>query len=268
MHFHIDHISIKGCLYSESLQRQVDFRIVAPATFWKNPEKFPVLLMNDGQDFEKMNLEKTLVTTFVTEGIKPFIYVGISAGNRLQEYGTACCSDFKGRGARAKNYNQFILKEMIPFLKKEFNASHEKADWVFCGMSLGGLNAFDIAFNNPDYFDKIGVFSGSFWWRKKPYVKGDNEDRSRIVLDMVKNGAYNPHLDFWFQCGSLDEKADRNNNGIIDSIDDTLDLVKELQAKGYSFPGDITYVQIEGGRHDLPTWGRAFPEFLRWAFGQ
>lgn len=118
MHFHIDHISIKGCLYSESLQRQVDFRIVAPATFWKNPEKFPVLLMNDGQDFEKMNLEKTLATTFATEGIKPFIYVGISAGNRLQEYGTACCSDFKGRGARAKNYNQFILKEMIPFLKK------------------------------------------------------------------------------------------------------------------------------------------------------
>lgn len=267
MHFHIDHINIKGFLYSEFLQRKVDFRLVAPATFWNNPEKFPVLLMNDGQDFEKMNLEKTLATTFSAENIKPFIYVGITAGNRLQEYGTARCSDFKGRGARAKNYSQFILEEMIPFLKEQFNASHEKTDWVFCGMSLGGLNAFDIAFNNPDYFDKVGVFSGSFWWRKKPYIKGDNEDRSRIVLDMVKNGAHDPHLDFWFQCGSHDEKADRNNNGIIDSIDDTLDLVKELQAKGYSFPGDITYVQIEGGKHDLPTWGRAFPEFLRWAFG-
>ncbi|HEA30378.1 MAG TPA: esterase family protein [Leeuwenhoekiella sp.] len=268
MHFHIDHISIKGSLYSTYLERKVDFRLFAPPTFWKNPQKFPVLLMNDGQDFDKMNLASTLTAAFTTKGIQPFIYVGITAGNRLQEYGTACCSDFKGRGARAKIYSQFIIKEMIPFLKDEFNASHKKTDWVFCGMSLGGLNAFDIGFNHANYFDKIGVFSGSFWWRKKPYIKGDMEDRSRIVLDMVKNADHNPHLDFWFQCGSLDEKVDRNNNGIIDSIDDTLDLVKELQAKGYSFPGDITYLQIEGGRHDLPTWGKAFPGFLRWAFGE
>ncbi|WP_051907834.1 alpha/beta hydrolase [Flavimarina sp. Hel_I_48] len=268
MHFHINHISIKGCLYSDHLERTVDFRLFAPPTFWNNPEKFPVLLMNDGQDFEKMELEKTLSHAFASEQIKSFIYVGISAGNRLQEYGTAGCADFKGRGARAEKYSRFILKELIPFLKKEFNASHEKADWVFCGMSLGGLNAFDIGFNNPDYFDKIGVFSGSFWWRKKPYIKGDMVDRSRIVLDMVKNAEHDSHLKFWFQCGSQDERADRNDNGIIDSIDDTLDLVKELQTKGYSFPGDITYVQVEGGKHDLPTWAKVFPEFLRWAFGE
>ncbi|MGB3776059.1 MAG: alpha/beta hydrolase-fold protein [Leeuwenhoekiella sp.] len=267
MHFHIDHISIKGRLYSEYLQRKVDFRLFAPPTFWNNPEKFPVLLMNDGQDFEKMGLEKTLTSAFISPGIQSFIYVGITAGNRLQEFGTASTADFKGRGAKAKNYSEFILKEMIPFLKTEFKASHEKADWVFCGMSLGGLSAFDIGLNNPNYFDKIGIFSGSFWWRKKPYMKGDVADRSRIVLDMAKNASHSPHLDFWFQCGSLDERADRNNNGIIDSIDDTLDLVKELQAKGYSFPGDITYVQIEGGKHDLPTWGKIFPEFIQWAFG-
>jgi hypothetical protein len=25
-------------------------------------------------------------------------------------------------------------------------------------------------------------------------------------------------------------------------------------------------VEVLGGKHDLPTWGRIFPEFLQWAF--
>lgn len=73
-------------------------------------------------------------------------------------------------------------------------------------------------------------------------------------------------MKFWFQCGTLDETADRNQNGVIDAIDDTLDVIKELQEKGYSYPVDITYVQVEGGKHDLQTWAMVFPQFLEWAF--
>ncbi|WP_273569044.1 alpha/beta hydrolase [Maribacter halichondriae] len=154
----------------------------------------------------------------------------------------------------------------MPFLKGEFKVSLEGFDWIYCGMSLGGLSAFDIAYNHPLFFGKIGVFSGSFWWRKKAYVKKDIADRSRIILDVIKNGTPPKHLKFWLQTGTEDETADRNNNGIIDAIDDTLDVIKELQLKGYSYPGDITYVEIEGGKHDLPTWAIIFPDFLKWAF--
>jgi hypothetical protein len=75
-------------------------------------------------------------------------------------------------------------------------------------------------------------------------------------------------LQFYFATGSLDETADRNNNGIIDSIDDTLDLIKELVVKGYYEQKDICYVNYDDGRHDIPTWGRAMPAFLLWAFGR
>jgi hypothetical protein len=66
----------------------------------------------------------------------------------------------------------------------------------------------------------------------------------------------------------LDEKADRNNNGIIDSIDDTISLIDELTAKGYSREKDIVYLELADGRHDVPTWGRAFPAFLQFAFSK
>ncbi len=267
MPFQIDFISLKGSFFSKSLDRSVKFRWVAPPGYKDSPRPFPVLLMNDGQDFVSMGLEKTLAAVFADKSIVPFIYVGIETNeNRIHEYGIASSSDYKGRGNRAKQYANFITEEFIPFLKKEFKVSPPASDWVFCGMSLGGLSAFDIAYNNPELFGKIGVFSGSFWWRNKPYIKKDQKDRSRIVLDVIKNAVHYPHLKFWFQCGTDDELADRNNNGLIDAIDDTLEVIKELQQKGYSYPGDISYVELEGGKHDLTTWGRIFPRFIKWAF--
>ncbi len=269
MESEIDLISLKGTVFSEYLNRKIKFRWVAPAHYEIAVHPFPVLLMNDGQDFIGMDLEKTLAQAFTDGSKEPFLYVGLEANeDRIQEYGTSSSADFKGRGSRAVTYSRFIMEELVPFLKKEYKVSPDPKDWVFCGMSLGGLSAFDIVLNHPRYFGKAGVFSGSFWWRKKAYVKNDRADRSRIVLDTIKKSAPNTGLRFWLQCGTEDETADRNGNGVIDSIDDTLDVIKELQSKGYSNPGDITYIQIEGGKHDLPTWAAIFPDFLQWAFGR
>lgn len=269
MQFQIDFISAKGHFYSKFLARKVNFRLMAPSNYLKSEERFPVLLMNDGQDFVPMNLEKTLSKAFSSDTIRSFVYIGIECNeNRIHEYGTASTADFKGRGGRAFEYSKFIIEEFLPFLKDEFKVTTGGNDWVYCGMSLGGLSAFDIAYTHSEKFAKIGVFSGSFWWRKKAYVKKDVADRSRIVLDVIKNRGLAPHLKFWFQTGTEDEKADRNQNGIIDAIEDTLDVIKELQAKGYSYPGDIKYVELRGGRHDLPTWSKVFPEFILWAFGK
>lgn len=269
MDFSIDFISLKGSIFSKYLGRKVKFRLMAPGNYRSADKRFPVLLMNDGQDFKDMGLEKSILNSYLNKETKRFVYVGIETNeNRLHEYGTASSGDFKGRGKKAVNYSKFIIDEFIPFLKGEFKVSHNGMDWFYMGMSLGGLSAFDIVYNNSQYFSKVGVFSGSFWWRKNAYVTGDSADRSRIILDVIKNGAYNPHLKFWLQVGTLDEKEDRNNNGVIDAIDDTKDVIKELILKGYSDTNAITYLEVKNGKHDLPTWGKLFPEFIKWAFGK
>ena len=268
MQFQIDNISVKGRFLSKSLGRKVAFRLVAPSVYKDSQKRFPVLMMNDGQDYTAMSLEKTLTKAFASECVTPFIYIGVECNeDRMHEYGTASSPDFKGRGGKAMQYSTFVIEEFIPFLKEEFKVSMDGKDWVYCGMSLGGLSAFDIAYNNSEHFGKVGVFSGSFWWRKRAYVPYDIADRSRIILDVIKNSGFYPHLKFWFQCGTDDEKADRNKNGVIDAIDDTHDVIKELKLKGYTNPRDITYLEVKGGKHDLPTWGNVFPQFIEWAFG-
>jgi iron(III)-enterobactin esterase len=84
----------------------------------------------------------------------------------------------------------------------------------------------------------------------------------------IKNGKFKEGLKFYFTTGSLDETADRNNNGIIDSIDDTESLIEELEKLGYNRNNDIRYINYEDGKHDVETWGRAMPQFLLWGWGR
>jgi enterochelin esterase-like enzyme len=244
---------------SKYLKRTVTFDFLAPDTY---DPSCPVLFINDGQDYHQLKAEAHMKQLYAKG--KKLIYVGIyTSEKRLHEYGTASKKDYKGRGSLAKNYTQFILKEFIPNIRKSFNLNLKKENLYFAGFSLGGLSALDISYNHPDIFSKVGVFSGSFWWREKSYEEGYLEDNDRIMHNIVKNSTAAPQLKFWFECGTEDELSDRNKNGIIDSIDDTLDLILELKNKGVP-EKHITYIEIKNGKHDFGTWSVVFPQFLDW----
>ena len=251
---------------SEYLKRKVIITLLMPDNY-DGPEPLNLLLFNDGQEVENLKIKDTLESLYNINRIKPVLVAAIHSGDgRLQEYGTAGKPDFKQRGAKADAYTKFITTELLPAIKKETGI--EAFDTTaFAGFSLGGLSAMDIAWNNPQLFDKVGVLSGSFWWRSRELGKGYT-DSDRIMHSIIRETAGKPDLKFWLQTGTKDETADRNKNGIIDSIDDTIDLIKELEAKGYTRPADIQYLEVVGGAHNIPTWAEALPKFLVWAFGR
>lgn len=231
-----------------------------------DPSALSLLLINDGQDLSKMHFATLLDGLLQTNQVQPLLCVGIhAAADRKVEYGTAKVPDFAGRGAMAGAYHQFILEELLPYLHVQFCMEAFRTVGV-AGFSLGGLTALDLVWRYPKIFSVAGVFSGSLWWRTRDLDNGYNEDEDRIMHALIRKGRYHRGLRFYFTTGSLDETADRNNNGIIDSIDDTLGLIDELKRKGYSGT-DIEYVNYEDGRHDVDTWGRAMPRFLLWGFG-
>jgi S-formylglutathione hydrolase FrmB len=180
------------------------------------------------------------------------------------EYGVAGQPDYKGRGAKAGDYTNFVFEELLPHVHATYHVPSFK-EKSFAGFSLGGLTALDIVWNHAYEFANVGVFSGSLWWRSKGYQEGYDDNKHRIMHQQIKKGKYFPWLKFFFECGVADEVADRNKNGVIDSIDDTLDLIHELEQKGYA-PDHIKYLELEDGKHDVPTWGSAFPAFLEWGW--
>ncbi|MEO6137008.1 MAG: alpha/beta hydrolase-fold protein [Ginsengibacter sp.] len=253
---------------SQFLERDVIIDFYFPPGQSINSGEVTLLLINDGQDLVTMNFYQILNKLYEDEKIAPLLCVGIHCGaDRRNEYGTANILDYQGRGAKAALYTLFISEELLPFIRSEYSIASFK-EKSFCGFSLGGLSALDIVWNHAQEFKHVGVFSGSLWWRTVAQDDPDfKEEDHRIIHNEIKNGSYAPWLKFFFATGTLDETADRNNNGIIDSIDDTLCLIEELKKKGYDPQTDIRYLELNDGKHDVTTWARAFPEFLLWGWG-
>ncbi|GAB2541819.1 alpha/beta hydrolase [Spirosoma aerophilum] len=253
-------------LQSVPLNRTVHLTIILPPDYQTSSTVYPILYLNDGQDLPRLHMTAVLNSLYQKNSIRPFVLVAIHAGDRIQEYGTAAQADYMQRGSKAGLYTDFVLTELLPYVKKHYRVSTESAQSVFAGFSLGGLSAFDIVFHHPERFSRAGVFSGSFWWRSKSTADGYRDETDRIMHDLVRKGKYSKTHKFWFETGTEDETSDRNNNGVIDSIDDTTDLIDELVRKGYHRNADIRYVEIKGGKHDQETWSAIMPDFLEWAF--
>ena len=249
---------------SVSLKRLVNADLIMPLNLDKS-KKYPLLILNDGQDMLPMKMKHILEQVWTKKISRPFILVAPHTNNRMNEYGVANYPDFKQRGKLASNYSRFITNELLGQIKHQL-AVEEFEEIAIGGFSLGGLSAFDIAWNHSEIFSKVGVCSGSFWWRRKDLRHGYT-DADRIMHDVVRNGNGKPSLKIWLQCGTLDETADRNNNGIIDCIDDTLDLIRELELKGFQKGDNLFYNEVIGGRHTLETYGILLPYFFNWAFG-
>ncbi|MBK6994801.1 MAG: esterase family protein [Lewinellaceae bacterium] len=250
---------------SQALDREVVYDAYLPASYDPTTgQQYPLVLFNDGQDLPRMHFANVLEKLETDKKIPPFIAIGIyTSERRIREYGTARQADYKGRGDLAPKYTHFIVEELMPHLREQFSVSLLAKDTAFAGFSLGGLSAMDIAWAHPEVFGAAGVFSGSHWWRSSA-VRPDDPDADRIMHDIVqKVTKFDKNQRFWFQCGTLDEEEDRNNNGIIDSIDDTLDLIRALHEKGIP-EKNIRYLEIENGRHEPGTWREAMPDFLWW----
>jgi enterochelin esterase-like enzyme len=249
------------------LQRSVIIDCFLPKHM-ERPGDMSLLLINDGQNMEELGLASILGALTGSNDIAPLLCVAIHTGtDRKMEYGTAGQSDYMGRGAKAAAYTSFIFDELLPFIRTTYHVPsfREKS---FAGFSLGGLSALDIVWNHPHEFSKVGVFSGSLWWRTKSLEADYDEATDRIMHAQIRNGGFYPWLKFFFETGVQDETMDRNNNGIIDSIDDTMALIDELVAKGYQRDKDIHYMELGDGKHDIATWARAMPVFFKWGWGR
>lgn len=286
-------------IHSLFLKRAVQFDVYAQQYAASTREKavdggHDLLLFNDGQDLIKMNFDHLLspiagdaephqhqpdspdgkqphTLDHVPQkksahrpATRPLVVVGIYAGaDRKQEYGVSGHPDYMGRGARAAAYSHFVLEELLPYLKNGFNGQ-EPVKKYLAGFSLGGLMAFDLLMDHPDAFSAVGVFSGAFWWRSKALGPGYNDTIHRIMHAKIRHKKNVPGLRFFLQTGQLDETEDRNKNGVIDSIDDTLAIIAELERLGYKREQDIAYLEMPDGRHNTETWARAMPMFLNW----
>jgi iron(III)-enterobactin esterase len=238
---------------------------------------YKVLYSNDGQDFTALNFKNILNNLYTNNSIEKIIVVGIDASaDRLNEYGTIdslgttikCYSSIGEIGTKAAEYTRFLIDEVIPYINLNYRVKTGPENTTIMGSSLGGLSAFDIAWMKPYIFGKAGAFSGSFWWREYsgPNPTGEEINQARIMHKLVKNSFKRNGMKFWFEAGTNDETSDRDGDGIIDAVDDTKDLILELDTLKYIENQDIVYLEVQGGQHNQTTWSKVLDDFLIWNY--
>ena len=253
--------------YSRSLANQRTVEIYLPPGYATGDRSYPVLYANDGQDMTALRLKSTLTDLYKDGTLELLVVVAVYAatGERINEYGTASSPNSMGQGRQAALYQQFLTTELLPYINEHYRTLTDPTHTAVMGASLGGLSAFDTAWCHPALFGKVGVFSGSFWWRTDDRGVAAQQ-ASRIMHKLIRQSPTRDGLQMWFEAGTQDESADRDRNGVIDAIQDTTELMDELRLKGYRIGQDMVYVEVAGGKHNQETWAKVLPDFLKWAF--
>jgi enterochelin esterase-like enzyme len=259
--------------------------------------RYPALYINDGQDMEAVGLQATLAQLYADDVIRPVIVVAIDMPpDRMAAYGLSDRAAARSLpagtrygvvGSHAYEYSEWVAKTLVPTIDARYRTRPSPDGRAVLGWSLGALNAFNLAWQYPELFGRVGAFSPSFWLASQ---RGDaaTVQQTRLAQQMVANSQPRTGLKLFFAVGTAEETDDRDGDGVFDALDDTRDLIggwkrndevlaKGLQQLGYStdleygaHPGrkDAVLLMLEDGQHNQASWARMLPTFLSWAYAR
>ncbi|MGQ4660548.1 alpha/beta hydrolase-fold protein [Lysobacter sp. F6437] len=261
---------------------------------------YPVLYLNDGQDAEAVELADALAQLHASHSIQPVIVVAIHMlPDRMGTYGLSdrgaghaivAQTKYGPVGARAHDYSEWVAHTLVPYIDANYRSNPTPAARAILGWSLGALNAFNLGWQYPEVFGRVGMFSPSLWISAD---RGDVESiqHTRLAQAMVDSSEARHGLRFFFAVGADEDSDDRDGDGINDPVDDAHDLIDgytgpdgrhlrglvDLGYRGAPIAGtrdvssdttraDIAYLSLPDGEHNQAAWARMLPHFLQWAY--
>jgi len=277
---------------------KIRLTVYLPPGYQRGARRYPVLYANDGQDMAAVGLQPTLAQLYREHAIEPVIVVAIDMlADRASGYGLsdrATARSLVGGsvigpiGTRAQEYSVWLATSLVPYIDEHYRTRRSPADRAMLGWSLGALNAFNLGWQYPDVFGRVGAFSPSFWLAADR-TSASTVQRTRLAQAMVDHGTRRSSLKLWFAVGTAEETKDRDGDGINDTVDDVQDLLQGYRgADGFRLRGlkqlgytvdmnaakhpsrhaDATLFLLPGGVHNQASWKRMLPLFLRWAYGR
>ncbi|MFP6808071.1 MAG: alpha/beta hydrolase-fold protein [Pseudomonadales bacterium] len=145
-------------------------------------------------------------------------------------------------------YVDFIDQELLPFVEREvkIEISSEPGDRIACGISSGGICAFNMAWQRPESFGKVISHCGSF-----TNIRGGHEFPYWIRETQRKP------IKVFMQSGSAD----------ADIPIGSWPIANQMTADALEFAGYDVRFEYGTGGHNLRHGGALFAEALRWLEG-
>ena len=201
----VPHGTVSKIWYNSSVLN-IDRRVYVytPAGYEGGKGKYPVfyLLHGAGGDedaWSTMGRAAQIMDNLIAQGkAKPMIVV-MTNGNANQagaqndvpaiavlgEQGMAAYQRYAGK------FEEHVVKDVIPFIEKNYRTLKGKDNRAIAGLSMGGAHTQTITNNNPGMFGYIGVYSMglmNFGPQNQDAAKLDQERDAKI--EALKNSGY------------------------------------------------------------------------------
>lgn len=141
------------------------------------------------------------------------------------------------------DYVRFLLEEILPEVRAEYNITDDSAGWVICGASSGGICAFTAAWERPDAFSKVISHIGSF----------TNIRHGDTYPGIIRKTPAKP-IRVYLQDGRNDLDNEHGNWSLGNQ-----QMHKALVFKGYDHK-----FEFGGGGHNGNHGGAILPDAMRW----
>jgi enterochelin esterase-like enzyme len=224
--------------------------------------RYPVLFLNDGQNlFEastsfagvEWGVDET-ADRLIREGtIPPMVIVGLdNAGkNRMREYMPHRSLQPMILRVQGSRYPAFLMKEVMPFIARNYRVATGAENTGLGGSSLGALIALYTASVRPGVFGRLLLESPSLWASNRQSIKDSRQVKlwpERIFL----------------ATGTAEAGREDRDRSVVD---DVRELAATLRRAGL---GDqrLRIVVEDGAAHNEASWARRFPEALTFLFGK
>lgn len=227
-------------IFDSTYRRPRRIWVYTPPDYRQRGTPYNLLLVFDGEDyFKAIPLPMILDTLLAAKKAPPFVAVFVD-----DSIGEARTGDLSNRS----KFALFIGRQLMPWVRKNWNVTRKSDRTIIAGFSNGGLGASYVAFRRPDLFGNVYSQSGAFWrgneggsnppeWLTSQYA-GEKKKDIRFVLDVGENESAKV-------LGGTGPVFIETNRRFRDA----------LVARGYS----VDYTEVPGGVHSEITWGARFP---------
>jgi predicted alpha/beta superfamily hydrolase len=181
--------------------------------------------------------------------IEEIIIVGVDniGENRLGEYaqwdGVDQGKPVTGIGLL---YEDFLLKEVKPFIDMNFRTLPDREHTALLGQSIGGLSVCNIAFRHPEVFGKLGMQS--------PYLGWGNGELYQLLDGPYKK---KQDLQIWVDVGSTE----------TDFVNMAAQGVYQLMNNGYQYGIELAAYEAPDGEHLERFWATRIEALLLYFYG-
>jgi enterochelin esterase-like enzyme len=231
---------------SPTLNLERRLYLYTPPGYENSKEKYPVLYLlhgggGDEDAWATLGRACQIMDNLIAQGrARPMIVV-MTNGNpdeaaapgaappKMEDPGTG--EGISGMGSG--RFEESLVKDVIPFVEGRYRTLTGKANRAVSGLSMGGMQTMNLAFDYSDMFDYFGVMSMGI---TPPDQSGRNwfPDVDKRIENLRSNG----YKLYWIGCGSDDFLHEAASN-----------LVSKMKENNLKF----TYRETTGG-HTWSNW--------------